>query len=62
MKLAKVSPVFKKNDDLDQENYRPVMCQRSLKRSCTIKYIIPLSTNSQIYWLVLERIIAPGVA
>ena len=24
LKLAKVSPIFKKNDDLDEENYRPV--------------------------------------
>ena len=24
LKLAEVSPIFKKNDDLDKENYRPV--------------------------------------
>ena len=24
LKYAEVSPVFKKNDDLDKENYRPV--------------------------------------
>ena len=42
LKLAEVSPIFKKKDDLDKENYRPVsvfycMCQRSLKDSCIIK-------------------------
>ena len=24
LKLAEVSPIFRKNDDLDKENYRPV--------------------------------------
>ena len=41
LKAAEVTPIFKKNDDLDKENYRPVsvclMCQRSLKGSCTYK-------------------------
>ena len=41
LKLAEVSPVFKRKDDLDKENYRPVnvylMCQKSSKELCTIK-------------------------
>ena len=41
LKLAEVSPVFKKKDDLDKENYRPaifyLICQRSSKELCTNK-------------------------
>ena len=43
LKLAEVSPIFKKKDDLDKENYRPVSVlpfftwQRPLKESCIIK-------------------------
>ena len=37
-----VSPIFKKSNDLDKENYRPVfylMCQKSLKELYTCKLI-----------------------
>ena len=41
LKFGEVSPIFKKNDDLDKENYRPVsallMCQKSLKELFTAK-------------------------
>ena len=41
LKLAELSPVFKKKDDLDKENYRPaifyLICQRSSKELCTNK-------------------------
>ena len=40
-KLAEVSSIFKKKDDLDKENYSMSvfyrMCQRSLKESCIVK-------------------------
>ena len=49
LKLAEVSLIFKANDDLDKENYRPVivylMCQRSLKESCTTKLMRPCKIN-----------------
>ena len=44
LKLAEVSPIFIKNDDLDKENYRLVafyfMRQRFLKELCTCKLIL----------------------
>ena len=40
LKLAKVMPIFKKKDDLDKENYRPVSIlphvSKFLKESCII--------------------------
>ena len=39
LKAAEVTPTFKKNDDLDKKTIDLsvfcLMCQRSLKRSCT---------------------------
>ena len=47
LELADVSPVFKKDENLDKENYRPVSilshmssCQRFLKESSTRKSTI----------------------
>ena len=53
LKLAEVSPIFKKNDDLDKENYRPVIIlfnvKRSLKKSCTAKLMRSCKINCQTY-------------
>ena len=44
LKLAEVSRILKKNDDLDAKNYRPVsilsLCQMSLKELRTYKLIL----------------------
>ena len=50
LKLAEVSPIFKKKVDLDKENYRPVfylMC--SLKESFTAKLMRSCKINYQTY-------------
>ena len=36
LKAAEVAPIFKKNDDLDKENYRPVS---------VLPHILPLLSN-----------------
>ena len=38
MKLAKMSPIFKKNDNLDKENYRPVNTLTAMSK--VFEYII----------------------
>ena len=55
--LLKFTTLLQKNDDLDKENYRSAIVFISYVRSCTTK----LNQNSQIYWPVLERIIAPSI-
>ena len=50
LRLAEISPIFKKNDDRDKETYRPVsvfylMFQRSLKESFTVKLIHSCKIN-----------------
>ena len=67
LNLAEVGPVFKKNNDLDKGNHRPVsvLCHvlKVFERIvCTITLIISWKTNSQIYWLGLERIISHSIA
>ena len=53
LKFGEVSPIFKKNDDLDKENYRPVsallMCQKSLKELFTAKWMHSRKINCQTY-------------
>ena len=53
LKLAEVSPIFKKNDDLDKENYRPVIIlfnvKRYLKKSCTAKLMRSCKINCLTY-------------
>ena len=36
LELAEVSPVYKKNDDLNQEHYRPVSVLYHVSKICTI--------------------------
>ena len=43
LKLTDISPIFKKEDSLNKENYRPVSilpCQKYLKRFFTTKLIV----------------------
>ena len=54
LRLAEVSPIFKKNDDLDKENYRPVtdlfnIFERSLKESFRAKLMRSCKINCQTY-------------
>ena len=53
LKFGEVSPIFKKNDDLYKENYRPVsallMRQRSLKELFTAKWMHSCKINCQTY-------------
>lgn len=61
-----VCAIFKKNDDLDKENYRPDMlcltCQKPLKGSCTFKLKILCKISYQNCLHDSEKIITPNTA
>ena len=61
LKAAEVTPIFKKNDDLDKENYRPVSVlphvSKIIERSCGYK--LKISQNYQNCLQVSGKTIAP---
>ena len=61
LKLAEVSPIFKKNDDLDKENYRPVSVlfnvSKVFERIITAKLMRLCKINCQI----LEKTIVHSI-
>ena len=59
LKLADVSPVFKKDDDLNKENYRPVGI-RFLKESSINTLIVLWHQSFHLFYVVLGKIITPN--
>ena len=66
LKAAEFTPIFKKNDDLDKENYRsvsvlPHVLKGSLKGSCTSKLKISWKTSYQNCLQFSGKTIAPNI-
>ena len=59
LKLADVSPVFKKDDDLNKENYRPVGIG-FLKESSINTLIVLWHQSFNLFYVVLGKIITPN--
>ena len=59
LKLADVSPVFKKDDDLNKENYRPVGIG-FLKESSINTLIVLWYQSFNLFYVVLGKIITPS--
>ena len=63
LKLAEVSPIFKKNDDLSKENYRPVSILSHVSMVFeSVNWYMQIDTFMRDYWQVLEKLIAPSIA
>ena len=61
LKAAEVTPIFKKNDGLDKENYRRAICQMSLKESCISKLEISWKISYQNCLQISGKTIAPNI-
>ena len=63
MKLADITPVYKKKSPLDKENYRPVsvllVVSKGLQRIMTKKIMIPLLVSFLPIYVVIGKILIP---
>ena len=61
LKAPEVTPIFKKNDGLDKENYKPAICQMSLKESCLSELEISWKISYQNCLQISGKTIAPNI-